>query len=142
MELSPSREVASCATTQELPSIVWNPKVHYHVDKSLPLILILMETNAVYLIPILSLQVPSQYYPPTYVFVFLAVSFLLAFPQILYMHSLRNYPLPLQLCVTKEINLFNIRLFCITLFISHLYCLKRTQLRGLSPRATAVCRRS
>jgi hypothetical protein len=29
MELSPSREVASCAVAQELPNILWNPKVHY-----------------------------------------------------------------------------------------------------------------
>jgi hypothetical protein len=28
MNLSPSREVASCAATQELPNILWNPKVH------------------------------------------------------------------------------------------------------------------
>jgi hypothetical protein len=27
MELSPSREAASCAVTQELTSILWNPKV-------------------------------------------------------------------------------------------------------------------
>jgi hypothetical protein len=34
MELSPSQEVASSAATQELPSMLWNPKVHYHVNKS------------------------------------------------------------------------------------------------------------
>jgi hypothetical protein len=28
MELSPSWEAANCAATQELPSILWNPKVH------------------------------------------------------------------------------------------------------------------
>jgi hypothetical protein len=28
MELSPSWEAASCAATQELPSILWNPQVH------------------------------------------------------------------------------------------------------------------
>jgi hypothetical protein len=28
MELSPSREAASCALTQELPSALWKPKVY------------------------------------------------------------------------------------------------------------------
>jgi hypothetical protein len=31
MELSPSREVASCAATQELLNILWNPKFHNRV---------------------------------------------------------------------------------------------------------------
>jgi hypothetical protein len=33
-ELSPSRESASCAATQELSSISWTPKVHCRVHKS------------------------------------------------------------------------------------------------------------
>jgi hypothetical protein len=44
--------------------------------------------------PIPPLQDPSQYYPPTYVLVFLVVSFPLAFPPIIYTRSYRLIKIP------------------------------------------------
>jgi hypothetical protein len=51
MELGPSREAASCATTQELPSILWNQKLHYRVRKSLQIVPVLSQINSVHTTP-------------------------------------------------------------------------------------------
>jgi hypothetical protein len=40
MEQSP-READRYLTTQEIPSILWNPEVQYHVDRIPPLVSIL-----------------------------------------------------------------------------------------------------
>jgi hypothetical protein len=46
MELSPSWEVANCAATEALTSILWNPKVDYCVH-SAPVVLILSQIDPV-----------------------------------------------------------------------------------------------
>ena len=44
MEMSPSRELSSLWTSQEISLILWNPKVHYSLHSSPSLVAMLGET--------------------------------------------------------------------------------------------------
>jgi hypothetical protein len=48
MELSPSWEDINCAATEEVPSILWRPKVHYRVDESHRLVPIMSQIHPVH----------------------------------------------------------------------------------------------
>jgi hypothetical protein len=66
MELSPSWEAANCAATQELPSVLWNPKVHYRVHKSPLLVPILSQIDPIHIIPSFSFKIHFNIvHPPT-----------------------------------------------------------------------------
>jgi hypothetical protein len=47
---SPSWEASSCSANQEIPCILWNPKVHYRVHKSLPPAPVLSQMNSVHIV--------------------------------------------------------------------------------------------
>jgi hypothetical protein len=92
MELSPSWEAANCAATQELPNILWNPKVHDRLLWSPPLAPILNRIDPVcttpsYLRPISILSTRLR-------LEFLVFSSLLAFPPISHMDSSHSCCMP------------------------------------------------
>ena len=51
MEQSPFREANRFAASQEIPRILWNPKVHYRIHKCPPPVLILSQIDPLYCSP-------------------------------------------------------------------------------------------
>jgi len=51
MEQNPSSEAKSQSANQEIPRLLWNPKVHYCVHKSLSLVPILSQIHSVHTFP-------------------------------------------------------------------------------------------
>jgi hypothetical protein len=65
-KLSPSWETASFAAIRELPNTLWNPKVHYRVTESTPLVPILNQINSVHTTPSYFSNIHFNFiHPPT-----------------------------------------------------------------------------
>ena len=51
MKQSPSREASSFSASQEIPQILWNPAVQYHINNTSSIVLKLSEMNPVQTLP-------------------------------------------------------------------------------------------
>jgi hypothetical protein len=76
MEQSSSWEANRFSASQEIPRILWNPKVHYRINKFLPTIYVLSHVDSVHAAPFHILQIDfniilssttgsSKWFPPS-----------------------------------------------------------------------------
>jgi hypothetical protein len=60
MEQNPSSEVNSHSASQEIPRLLWNPKAHYRVYQSPPLVRTLIQMYPIHNFPNIFRRIPSK----------------------------------------------------------------------------------